>query len=132
MFRDPTMRALAVVCILFLTLILTAGATAVHTQAICRTLLDTADVCLQSARTEDTAGAEAALSRLQEQWQNHRLFFAATQFHEDLDAVNTALQAAKLQLSDDCIDEFYAEIAEIRDTLEKMRDVQRLSIENIL
>ena len=132
MFCDQTMVSLLLVSALFLALLSFTGWTGSRTEQLTEDLLASADRCLNCVRAGELSDADVHLAALQESWHKHRLFFSATQTHTDMDEVNAALQAAALQLSDNCVDEFYAEIAEIRDTLHKMQDVQGFSFENIL
>jgi len=129
---DKTMQSLAAVTALIAAILALIYWGSCTTDTICAVLLVHADDCLTATQAGDMTAAADALSSLRNAWDAKRLLFAATQNHEDIDAVNTALQAVSLQLSDDCIDESYAEIARIRDTLKKMREIQRLSLENIL
>lgn len=103
-----------------------------YTARQCEILMSYADLSLEAVRASDFEGAKASLEALKIHWDNRRLFFAATQSHEDLDAVNAALLTAFFQLDDTCSDEFPAEIAEIKETIKKISEIQQLSIENIL
>ena len=129
---DRTIQSLFAVTILLASILALIYWGSCTTDTICAALLVRIDDCLTAAQAGDIPAAANALSSFRSTWDSKRLLFAATQNHEDIDAVNTALQAAALQLSDDCIDESYAEIARIRDTLKKMREIQRLTLENIL
>jgi len=123
--------------ILIATLLLSAVFTLAYystnkTDSICHTLSAIAEDCKSSCISGAYTEAGKDLSAFKEIWDTHRLFFAATQSHDDIDEINTALRASSIQIANECIDEMYAELAVIADTLEKMREIQHCSLENIL
>ena len=130
--QDKTIRSLLYVSILSAALLFFTGFSAVHTHKLCETWMREADLCLDAVEEGQLSDAYRQLTELEKKWLAHQLFIAATQTHDDIDTINTAFRTAYLHLSHNCTDEFYTEIAALRDTFEKMHDIQQISFENIL
>ena len=130
--KSRTTQTLTAVILLFVSILLLSLLCARKTARICQELLTLTDECNLTGRRGDVANAYCALEEFQTVWSSHHLFFAATQHHDDMDAVSNALRTAFYQMENGIQNDIDEQLASISYTLEKMQEIQQCSFENIL